>query len=96
MHSKSLDLFTTYHLNIMKILMLIFGVVSSDGHLEFIKIPISNQIKDITCEKAIESNRKWQLNPNYTEGNGEVWGFYVYKNKPVVLHYCTEKGVDGE
>ena len=80
----------------MKILMLIFGVVSSDGHLELIKIPITNEIKNISCEKAIENNRKWQLNPNYTEGNGEVWGFYVYKNKPVVLHYCTEKGVDGE
>ena len=76
--------------------MLIFGVVSSDGHLELIKIPITNEIKNISCEKAIENNRKWQLNPNYTEGNGEVWGFYVYKNKPVVLHYCTEKGVDGE
>ena len=80
----------------MKILMLIFGVVSSDGHLELIKIPITNEIKNISCEKAIENNRKWQLNPNYTEGNGEVWGFYVYKNKPVVVHYCTEKGVDGE
>jgi len=33
-HSKSLDLLTTYHLNIMKILMLIFGVVSSDGYIE--------------------------------------------------------------
>ena len=80
----------------MKILMLIFGVVSSDGHLELIKIPITNEIKNISCEKAIENNSKCQLNPNYTEGNGEVWGFYVYKNKPVVLHYCTEKGVDGE
>ena len=79
----------------MKILMLIFGVVSSDGHLELIKIPITNEIKNISCEKAIENNRKWQLNPNYTEGNGEVWGFYVYKNKPVAFWYseicCTSE-----
>jgi len=80
----------------MKILVLIFGVMSSDGHLELIKIPISNQIKDISCEKAIESNRKWQDNPNYTEGNNQVWGYYTYKNRPIVLSYCSDKGVDGE
>jgi len=80
----------------MKILVLIFGVMSSDGHLELIKIPISNHIKDISCEKAIESNRKWQDNPNYTEGNGEVWGYYTYKDRPIMLQYCSEKGDDGE
>ena len=96
MHSKSLDLLTTYQLNIMKILVLIFGVMSNDGHLELIKIPISNQIKDISCEKAIESNRKWQDNPNYTEGNGQIWGYYTYKDRPIVLSYCSDKGVDGE
>ena len=96
MHSKSLDLLTTYQLNIMKILVLIFGVMSNDGHLELIKIPISSQIKDISCEKAIESNRKWQDNPNYTEGNGQIWGYYTYKDRPIVLSYCSDKGVDGE
>ena len=96
MHSKSLDLLTTYQLNIMKILVLIFGVMSNDGHLELIKIPISNKIKDISWEKAIESNRKWQLNPHYTEGNNQVWGYYTYKDRPIVLSYCSDKGVDGE
>ena len=90
MHSKTLDLLTTYHLNIMKILMLIFGVMSSDGHLELIKIPISSQIKDISCEKAIENNSKWVLNPNYKPGNYQVWGFLTYQNKPIVAHICTE------
>ena len=80
----------------MKILMLIFGVMSSDGYIELIKIPISSQIKDISCDKAIESNRKWQENKNYEPGNGEVWGYYYYKNRAVVLHYCTEKCDDGE
>ena len=77
MHSKTLDLLTTYQLNIMKILMLIFGVMSSDGHLELI-------------------NRKWQENPNYVEGNGEVWGYYTYKDRPIMLQYCSERGDDGE
>ena len=70
--------------------------MSSDGHLELIKIPITNEIKDISCEKAIESNRKWQDNKNYKPGNGEVWGFFTYKDRPIMLSYCTEKGVDGE
>ena len=90
MHSKSLDLLTTYQLIIMKILVLIFGVVSNDGQIELIKIPISKALSDITCEKAIENNSKWVLNPNYKPGNYEVWGFYTYQNKPIVAHICTE------
>ena len=70
--------------------------MSNDGHLELIKIPISSQLKDISCEKAIESNRKWQDNPNYTEGNCQIWGYYTYKDRPIVLSYCSDKGVDGE
>ena len=80
----------------MKILMLIFGVMSSDGYIELIKIPISNQIKNISCDKAIESNRKWQENKNYEPGNGEVWGYYTYKDRPIILQYCSERVVDGE
>ena len=76
--------------------MLIFGVMSSDGHLELIKVPITKALSNATCEKAIESNRKWQENPNYTEGNGEVWGYYTYKDRPIVLAYCSDKGDDGE
>ena len=97
MHSKSLDLLTTYQLNIMKILMLIFGVLSSEGQIELIKIPISKALSDITCENALEKYAKFNENPQYTAGNGEVWGYYYYKNKPVVLHYCTEsEGEDGK
>ena len=80
----------------MKILMLIFGVMSSDGYIELIKIPISNQIKNISCDKAIESNRKWQENKNYEPGNGEVWGYYTYKDRPIMLQYCSERVVDGK
>ena len=80
----------------MKILMLIFGVMSSDGYIELIKIPISSQIKDISCEKLIDSNRKWQENPNYVEGNGQIYGFNTYKDKQIALNICSEKGIDGE
>jgi len=96
-HSKTLDLLTTYQLIIMKILVLIFGVVSSDGQIELIKIPISEALSDITCEKALDKFAKFNENPQYTVGNNEVWGQYYYKNKPVVLHYCTEnEGEDGK
>ncbi len=76
----------------MKILVLIFGVLSSDGQIELIKIPISKALSDITCENALEKYAKFNENPQYTSGNNEVWGYYYYKNKPVVLHYCTESG----
>jgi len=80
----------------MKILMLIFGVVSSDGHLELIKVPITKALSNATCEKALDSFANFEENPKYSSGNGETWGHYYYKNKPVFLHICTEKGVDGE
>ena len=87
MHSKSLDLLTTYQLNIMKILVLIFGVMSSESHLELIKVPITKSLSNVTCDKALETIGKWQENPNFTEGNNELWGYYTYKNKPIMLHY---------
>ena len=76
----------------MKILVLIFGVLSNHGQIELIKIPISEALSDITCEKAIENNSKWVLNPNYKPGNYQVWGFYTYKNRVIMLQYCTESG----
>jgi len=80
----------------MKNLVIIFGLLTNEGKIDLIKIPITAQIDDIFCEKAIESHRTWQLNPHYKEGNGEVWGYYTYKNRQIVLSYCSEEGVDGE
>ena len=31
------------------------------------------------------------INQAYEEGNGEVWGYHIYKGKPVFLHYCKDK-----
>ena len=76
----------------MKILVLIFGVLSSEGKIELIKVPISESLLHITCENALEKYAKFNENPQYTTGNGEVWGYFYYKNKPVVLHFCTESG----
>ena len=81
----------------MKILVLIFGVLSSNGQIELIKVPISESLLHITCENALDKYAKFNENPQYTSGNNEVWGQYYYKNKPVVLHFCTEsEGEDGK
>ena len=80
----------------MKILMLVFGVLSSEGGIELIKVPISKALTDVTCEKALDKYANWQENPQYTVGNGEVWGHYYYKNKPVILHYCRDQELDAK
>ena len=78
----------------MKILVLIFGVLSSNGQIELVKIPVSESLSDITCENALDKYAKFNENPQYTVGNNQVWGQYYYKNKPLILHYCTESGGD--
>jgi hypothetical protein len=76
----------------MKTLVLIFGVITNDGQIELVKVP-DIALKNInSCEKAIENNSKWVLNPNYEPGNYEVWGFYTYQNRVIMLQYCTESG----
>ena len=47
----------------------------------------------ITCDEMYEKNVKYVENPNYKEGNGEVWVLTKYKNQNVMAHYCKdEKG----
>ena len=77
----------------MSIFFLILGVAGTDVSpaMHLIKITISQNIKKITCEQAFEKNTEWVENPNYKEGNGEVWGYHIYKGKPVFLHYCKVK-----
>ena len=79
----------------MKELVLIFGIITSDGQIDLQKVP-NSELKNIdSCEKAIEINRKWVENPNY-EQNDMPYGFYIYKNKPIALQYCVLKGVEHE
>ncbi len=77
----------------MSLFFLILGVATADVNpaMHLIKIPITQGIKNITCEQAFKNKTVWKENPNYKEGNGEVWGYYTYKDKPVFLHYCKDK-----
>jgi hypothetical protein len=76
----------------MKVLVLIFGVITNDGQIDLIKVPKS-ELKNIDyCEKAIEINRKWVDNPDF-DNNPLPHGFYTYKNRVIILQYCTENGV---
>ena len=76
----------------MKVLVLIFGVITNDGQIDLIKVPKS-ALKNIdSCEKAIEINRKWVDNPDF-DNNPLPHGFYTYKNRGIMLQYCTENGV---
>jgi hypothetical protein len=76
----------------MKTLVLIFGVITNDGQIDLIKVPKS-ELKNIdSCEKAIEINRKWVDNPDF-DNNPLPHGFYTYKNRVIMLQYCTENGV---
>ena len=79
----------------MSIFFLILGVASSDINpgIALIKIPITQKLKKVTCDESFKNNVTWKLNPKYEPGNGEVWGYFTYKDLPVYLHFCKdEKG----
>ena len=79
----------------MKVLVLIFGVITNDGQIDLVKVP-NSELKNInSCEKAIENNSKWVLNPNFGQ-NDLPFGFYTYKNRVVMLQYCVLKEVESE
>lgn len=72
----------------MNIFFLILGLLTSEAGYEFVKIPISYGIKQITCEQAFKNNTKWVVNPNHQQG--ESWGHFKYKNKIIFMHYCKD------
>lgn len=79
----------------MKVFVLIFGVITNDGQIDFVKVP-NTELKNIdSCEKAIEINRKWVDNPDF-DNNPLPHGFYTYKNRVIMLQYCHLKGVKSE
>ena len=75
----------------MKIFFLFLGLLSNEPGYELLKIPITQGFKKVTCDHAFEKYTEWKLNPNYEDGNGEVWGFHTYKDKVVFMHYCKDK-----
>ena len=79
----------------MKTLVLIFGVITSKGQIQLIKVPDIALANINSCEKAIEIHTKWVDNPDF-DNNPLPWGFYTYKYKVVMLQYCHLKGVEHE
>jgi len=76
----------------MKAIVLIFGVITNNGQIELVKVPNIDLANINSCEKAIEINRKWVDNPDF-DNNPLPHGFYTYKNRVIMLQYCTENGV---
>ena len=66
---------------------LFLAVLSAQG-LIYEKIEIKNFTN---CDEAYESIAVWQDNPNYIDGNGEIWGYYVYNKKLIVASYCKDQ-----
>jgi len=80
----------------LNLFFLILGIASAEVNpaITLIKIPITQQLKRISCEEAYKKHTTWTENPNYEPGNGEVWGYFSYKGKPIYLHYCKDKNGD--
>ena len=74
----------------MEIIFLILGLVTSSPTYELAKIPIGMALKNVTCEQAFKKHTTWVDNPNYQDGNGQIWGSYKHKDKTVFLHYCED------
>jgi hypothetical protein len=76
----------------LSIFYLILGVASTDINpgIALIKIPINQEIKRISCDEAFKQHTTWTENPNYKEGNNQVWGYYTHEGKPIYLSYCQD------
>ena len=77
----------------MKTFFLVLVIFKGSASLEYVKIPITTPItfEDFYCDQAFEKNARWIDNPKYKDGNGEVWGYFIYNNKMVVAHYCIDQ-----
>tara|TARA_R100000935_G_scaffold4176_1_gene10106 strand:+ start:53 stop:298 length:246 start_codon:yes stop_codon:yes gene_type:complete len=75
----------------LKVVFLILVIYTGDGNLSYQKIPFNYSDQPITCEKMYSEKVKYVENPDYSEGNGQVWILAKYKNKNVIAHYCKDK-----
>ena len=48
-------------------------------------------VKGKSCDNIFKKTVIWQDNKNYKQGSFEPWGYYTYKNKPILAHTCMEK-----
>jgi hypothetical protein len=72
------------------LIFLVLGLVTSNTSYEIIKIPFGMALKDITCKQAFKKHTTWVENPNYQDGDGQIWGSYKHKGKTVFFHYCED------
>jgi hypothetical protein len=70
----------------LKAILFLFVAVTTADY-GWVKIPINNFTN---CDEAFESIATWIENPKYKPGNDQVWGFYIYKNRPIAAHYCQD------
>ena len=66
----------------------LFLVLLTSTGLEYKSILI---IDFSNCDAAFESKATWYDNPKFKDGNGELWGFFIYNNKPIVASYCKDQ-----
>ena len=74
----------------INLIFLVLGLATSSTTYEIAKIPIGIALKEATCEQTFKKHTTWVENPNYQDGNEELWGSYKYKGKTVFFHYCED------
>ena len=76
----------------MKEFFLVLIILTSSSNYEFKKIKVNTKtsIDNFYCEQAFKKNTVWQNNPNYFEGNDEVWGYFTHQKKIVIGNFCID------
>lgn len=75
----------------VKAIYLVLVIFTSNGNLKYENIPFINSSQNpVTCEDIFNKTIKYVKNPNYKEGNGEVWILAKYKDQNVIAHWCQD------
>lgn len=75
----------------VKAIYLVLVIFTSNGNLKYENIPFINSSQNpVTCEEIFNKTIKYVKNPNYKEGNGEVWILAKYKDQNVIAHWCQD------
>jgi len=75
----------------VKAIYLVLVIFASNGNLKYENIPFINSSQNpVTCEEIFNKTIKYVKNPNYKEGNGEVWVLVKYKDQNVIAHWCKD------
>jgi hypothetical protein len=76
----------------LKLVFLILVIFTGDGKLKYEKVPfIISSLKSVTCEDMFYKTVKFVDNPNYEQGNNQVWVLIKYKDQNVIAHFCKDK-----